>query len=105
MGTFKNIKDGWSNYLSFFSNKNTSEEIKKLAQKRADICKECDHLTESKTYSIIEKLLPSGEKTNTLSPKNNKTDKQIKGYKCNQCGCGFPAMVFAPNKKCAINKW
>lgn len=107
MGIIKNIKDGWGNYLRFFYDSKTLDpKILEEGKRRAEICKDCPSLEESKVYSIIETVLPGGDKkehiTNLLP---NSDSEKIRGYKCKECGCGFPAMVFSPGKKCKINKW
>jgi len=66
MGVFKNIKDGWSNYLKFFYSGNVSSDILKLAEKRANICKICPSLKESKVMSVITTLMPDGSQNTRL---------------------------------------
>jgi len=109
MGIFKDIKDGWGNYLNAFSNyDNLPEDVKDLAEKRAAICKTCPNLVESGTFTFIEKLMPGGAKHKVraaFNPKEHKKDDAVTGYKCNQCGCQFPAMVFAKAKECPAKKW
>ena len=106
MGTFKNIKDGWSNYLSYFYNEDdgTQSEDVIMAEGRAEICKACPSLVKSGLYTIIKTILPSGRTHESLSPEKLEGDK-VQGYKCNECGCGFPQNVFAPDKRCPLKKW
>ena len=105
MKIIKNIKEGWGNYLKYFQTGDISDEVKELAETRAEICRNCPHLVESRTYSLIQNILPNGRESSTLTPENSSADQKVKGYKCDQCGCGFPAMVFAPDKKCVKGKW
>ena len=107
MGMIKNIKEGWGNYLRFFYDSKTLDpKILEEGKRRAEICKDCPSLKESKVYSIIETVLPDGDKKEHISDLlPNSNGEKIRGYKCNECGCGFPAMVFSPGKKCKINKW
>ena len=106
MGVFKNIKEGWGNYLnlSFYNRNETSPEIIEMAEERAEICRICPSLTPSGLYTIIKTILPDGNAIETLSPEKLEGDK-IQGYKCGECGCGFPQNVFAPGKKCPLGKW
>lgn len=110
MGIFKNIKEGWTNYIQATENyDNLSDDIKAMAESRADTCKSCPHLVESGLFKVIDRILPnSKEKTKMKVAYNSEihnSDGVMRGYKCNQCGCGFPANVFAPAKKCPKNKW
>ncbi len=106
MGIIKNIKDGWGNYLKFYYNKDIDLDILDNAKKRAEICKSCPSLRESKLFSIIETVMPDGGKKEHLSKLLPEADgDKIQGYECKECGCGFPSMVFSPEKKCPINKW
>ena len=41
----------------------------------------------------------------TFNPENPDKGEVVQGYKCSSCGCGFPALVFAPDKNCPENKW
>jgi len=104
MGMFKNIKDGWVNYLNYFYQGKSDPELEKLAIDRADICKSCPSLVESGLFTVIKTVMPNGKEIETLSTEKLAGDK-VQGYKCGECGCGFPANVFAPNKKCPLNKW
>jgi hypothetical protein len=106
MGLFKNIKEGWGNYLTYFYNNDLSPDILDIAEKRANICKECTSLKESKVMSIITTVMPNGHKHKSLAKFMPESDSdKIQGYECSECGCGFPAMVFSPGKKCPLNKW
>lgn len=52
------------------------EDTKTLALKRMEICKGCPHLV--------------------VTPKKSK---------CGECGCKFPGLTYAKEKKCPIGKW
>ena len=82
----KNIRQGWSNYvLSKISEANVAPELKKLAKMRVDVCMNCDKLYKKSRKDIFGATKSS--------------------YKCLECGCSFPAMVWAPSKHCPIGKW
>ena len=56
--------------------------------------------------SAITTILPDGSKKRSLANLVPESDgDKIQGYECGECGCGFPAMVFSPEKTCKINKW
>lgn len=81
-----NIKDGWMNYiLHKISSRRLPEDVKKEAIRRSKICFKCDKL-------IVKR-------------KKDLFGSEKKVFKCNACGCSFPAMVYAMKKKCAIGKW
>lgn len=83
MGLLKNIKDGWFNYiLNSINKRSLSPKLKIAVEERAKICVACPEL-------IIT------SKVNSNMPKG----------KCKKCGCSFPAMIFAPRKRCPIGKW
>ena len=104
MGAFKNIKEGWTNYLKYHFTGEAPPEIEELAKSRADICKICPSLVESTAFTVIKTLMPDGKVFESLT-KDKLAGEKVQGYKCAECGCGFPANVFAPNKNCPINKW
>jgi len=78
---FTHLKEGWLNYLRYVF-KAVDDNIKIEAERRANICIECTELQ----LSTMGKRMP------------------IKGY-CRMCNCAFPAMLFAPKKKCPLKKW
>lgn len=81
--SLKDIKEGWFNYIkSIMSRKKLPEDIQKMVEERSKICGTCPELH----MTTIAGGVP------------------IRG-RCRKCGCIFPAMVFAPNKKCPIGKW
>jgi len=80
--SFKNIKDGWLNYIKSLADKRLLEpEFREEVDKRAELCTNCPELR------IF-----------------NFTSKAARG-KCKKCGCMYPALIFAPQKKCPIGKW
>jgi hypothetical protein len=110
MGTIKDIKDGWGNYLKAnVAYDSLDEDVKKLAEERAAVCRECPLLTKSSLLTVIERFLPGtnqkGKIMETFNPENPDKGEVVQGYKCGSCGCGFPALVFAPGKNCPENKW
>lgn len=111
MGTLKNIKDGWMNFVRANENyDNLPEDIRVMAEERAEVCKTCPELKESgQLFQIITRLLPNGGGTSkmrqTYDPDNKAAGDVVKGYKCGVCGCAFPANVMAPGKDCPKDKW
>ena len=111
MGLLKNIREGWVNYLKASVNYDSLDpEIKEEAERRAKICKECPSLIPSGIYQMIERALPNGGKTTDRVLYDEETHKNIpsdpiRGYKCGECGCAFPANVLAPQKRCPLGKW
>ena len=116
MGTLKNIKDGWSNYIKAVQESaELDPEIKELADKRAEICGGCDKLTESGLFRFVNRLVPGVTPADpkkmvktrfSVSPETAaKANDVYKGYKCGECGCAFPANTYAPEKKCPLGKW
>jgi len=77
----ENIRDGWFNYIkSAINKKSLSSEFQEEAEKRASICTGCPELT------VVASKGP------------------LRG-RCKKCGCTFPAMIYAPKKRCPIGKW
>ena len=109
MGLFKNIKDGWTNYITAFHNYDKlNPDVRELAEKRGEICKSCPELKPSGFFTIVEQMMPNGKSQKiqrTFNPSVDDDDAKSTSYKCGKCGCGFPANVFAPQKKCPIGKW
>ena len=109
MGLFKNIKDGWTNYIQAYHDYDKLKpEIKELAENRSTICKECPELTPSGFFTMVEQLMPGGEKKTLqrrFNPSVDDEDNKQQAYKCGKCGCAFPANVFAEGKKCPLGKW
>ena len=73
----KNIKDGWINLIRSKIPNHLPDVVKEMAQERINICQDCMHLKRS--------------------VKNR--------YICCLCGCSFPAIVYAPKKRCPDGKW
>ena len=76
--SLRDIKDGWYNLVKTMFGGEVPEWIEDIAQERYDICLECPHLKTLKGWNVKH---------------------------CTQCSCGFPALVWAPQKKCPLNKW
>lgn len=80
--SLKDIKDGWLNYIkSMINKKSLDPKFSKEVDRRAGICSNCPEL---RITSISKDA--------------------IKG-RCKKCGCMYPALIFAPGKKCPIGKW
>jgi len=115
MSIFSNIKDGWLNYMKDMEPEGTiSADIKKLVEIRSEICKSCPELVESGFYKVINRIFKLGggettSKKNIISAPNvspSESEKwDGKSYKCRKCGCAFPQNVYAPEKKCPLEKW
>ena len=81
--SLKDIKDGWFNYMkSIMSRRKMPPDIQQMVETRSAICGTCPELHMVKRAD----------------------GAAIRG-RCRKCGCIFPAMVFAPGKKCPIGKW
>lgn len=117
MGIVGDVKDGWGNYLKALKWRDTvvDEEIEKLATERAEICGKCPELKESGLFSFVERIITNATtgdkihkrtKVHVDAETSKKDSKDIyRGYKCGKCGCGFPAIVYAPKKSCPLDKW
>ena len=116
MGVIGDVVDGWGNYLKAVKWKDTLDpEIEKLATSRAKICGECPELKESGLFSFVERIIinkDTGKEIHKrtkvhVDPVTAKKDSKdiYRGYKCGHCGCGFPAIVYAPKKPCPLGKW
>ena len=116
MGMFKNIKDGWINYLKSGKPEGLPEEVERLAEGRATICAACPELKSSELFRVVDKLI-NRDGTEMLRkvreaypneeavPESLREENWERRYKCGQCGCAFPANVYAPGKKCPLGKW
>jgi len=80
----RNIAEGWINFIKSKKPNGLRPDLEKMAMERAEICKSCPFL-KNKAVKVM--------------------GKDISKYKCGKCGCAFPAMVYAPHKKCPIGKW
>jgi len=117
MSIFKNIKEGWSNYMKAFGDyhgEKISPVVEKIARERAEICKECPELKESGFYKLVDKVVNridgTKDKKKVLHRAETPTvaDESMwdgRTYKCGQCGCQFPANVYSPGKSCPMGKW
>ena len=76
--SLRDIKDGWYNLIKTALGGKVTQETIEVAQERYSVCLECPHL---------------------------KTIRGCRIRRCVKCGCGFPAVVWAPQKKCPIGKW
>jgi|3_EtaG_2_1085321.scaffolds.fasta_scaffold67605_3 hypothetical protein len=91
---FRNIKDGWLNYVKFLTNNLAWEPgVRGMAEERAKICVECPEL---KT---------TDRKVESLKGPSTKEAEELPIGQCLKCGCLFPMLVFAPGKKCPLKKW
>lgn len=80
--SLSDIKSGWFNYIkSLMSSFSLDPAFKKVVKSRSEICSDCPELRIT-----------------------NFTKSSIRGM-CNQCRCAYPALIFAPKKKCPIGKW
>ena len=84
MSKIRNIAEGWFNYIKARKPKGISPELEAMAEQRSSICNKCPFL-QTKAVRVA--------------------GKAISKYRCGKCGCAFPMMVYAPQKKCPINKW
>lgn len=71
----RNFIEGNFNKLLDAFNK-LEPETKETSLKRMEICKGCPH------------LVSNGKKA-----------------KCGECGCSFPGLTYAKDKKCPLGKW
>jgi oligoribonuclease (3'-5' exoribonuclease) len=56
MSTLKNIKDGFTNYMKAAKPDSIVDpEVEKVAQERAEICKECPELEQSGFFRMVNK--------------------------------------------------
>jgi hypothetical protein len=80
--SIKDIRDGWFNYIkSNFHKHSFSPEFQAKVDARSKICRDCPELL----------VIP--------------IDLEIIKGMCQKCRCVFPALIFAPNKKCPLGKW
>jgi hypothetical protein len=116
MGILKNIKDGWLNYFEAAKpHGNVDPKVEEVALERAAVCRECPSLVESGFFQFINKIVENnkGERVHQktrqmIHPSHTdkmKDPKTVRGFKCAECGCGFPQNVYAPDKKCPLDKW
>ena len=91
---FKNIREGWLNYAKFLiKTLRWDPGMGPMVAERAKLCVECPELKtmDGKVDSLIGPHFPGGDK--------------LPLGQCVQCGCVFPMLIFAPDKKCPLKKW
>lgn len=110
--TLVQIEDGWSNYLKALKpDKKLSVRVQRLAEERASICQTCPELVKSGFFTAFNQVVglnsDGSDKVQKIVKKSSEkqNDDWKQGYKCGQCGCAFPANVYAETKKCPIGKW
>ena len=81
ISNFKNIVEGWTSLIRAKTGR-LSEDRLLLAEKRGEICIECPELIEE-DRPLLSKY----------------------PFRCNVCGCVFPAIVLAKSKECPLGKW
>lgn len=81
MGQMFNIYQGWKKYLK--------GSVTELERSRAKLCKECPEAV----VGTYEKLMPDYEL------------KEVKGLKCNQCGCPLSTKLRSKEESCPLGKW
>lgn len=79
-----NIIAGWAN-LAF-----PSERVEKIAMQRAEICAKCPFA-----------VMMNGTHTITVDGKST----NVRGMKCDKCGCPLSAKIRALEDRCPIGKW
>lgn len=78
----KSILTGWKNFIS------KSEVTEMVARVRAEECNKC----EDKEHTILTAFV-------------NENLKEVKGYKCNLCGCPLSPKIRSLNEKCPKQLW
>ena len=81
MGQTSKILEGWKSYLKGGA---SGEE-----KKRAIICEGCPEAV----LGTYEQFMPD----NTL--------KEVRGLKCNSCGCPLSTKLRVKNESCPLDKW
>ena len=82
MGRISDIYEGWKAYT-------VSDPVaESIAEGRAKICAECPKATRG----TFEVLLPD-------------EIKEIKGLKCNECGCPLSTATRSKEYSCPMGKW
>ena len=84
MRKLRNITEGWLNFIKSKKPKGISAELDAMAEQRIRVCEQCPFL-QHKGVTVM--------------------GKAVSKFRCGKCGCAFPMMVYAPKKKCPINKW
>ena len=80
----KDVRDGWLNHLliKVLKWKKPTPELQEYIDHRFETCKACPYLA-TKSYPGIKR----------------------EWYSCDKCGCAFPPMIFAYNKRCPDRRW
>ena len=79
-----NIIDGWTNLMI------PNQVSENLAMVRAKICSECPHaIMDTAVHTIVV---------------DNKT-KNIRGLRCDECGCPLSAKIRSSADRCPLGKW
>lgn len=81
MGQISSIYKGWKKYLN--------GSVTELERSRAYKCKECPEAV----VGTYEKLMPDFEL------------EEIKGLKCNQCGCPLSTKLRSKDERCPLGQW
>ena len=78
------IADAWLRYLmsTIIGHKNPTKEIQKYVDLRFKTCMSCPHMI-IRTHGISKRTW----------------------RRCGKCGCAFPAMIFAYEKRCPDGRW
>ena len=83
MKTFKNVREGWTNYMRYLMSKHTlSPKLIEMGERRSQECIKCPEL------QVLTKF-------GGLPATGN----------CRACRCFFPPFVYAPEKNCPKGKW
>lgn len=88
MSVLKNIAEGWGKSLGVLK---VSEENKKLALDRVNICVECPYSEEMWLKKFFDGVL--------------KRDELGSGIGCTKCGCPINEKALVIEEKCPISKW
>jgi len=102
--TASQIIEGWSIYAKG----NPDAELQAIADYRAEICTACPSLKASGFWKFISTtVMKNGvlEKSQIKREVGENEDYDLTGYKCNECGCAFPAALYVKDKKCPLGKW
>jgi len=83
MINLKAILKGWENYIF------TNPEMEAKARERARVCSTCPHAK----VGTYQKFMP------------DYTLKDIKGFKCDVCGCPLSTLLRQDEKGCELKKW
>ena len=102
--TAEQIIKGWSIYAKG----NPDAEVQAIADFRAEICTACPELKASSFWKFMTTQVLKHGKLEINQVKKEvgaNQDWDLAGYKCNKCGCAFPAALYVKEKKCPLGKW